>query len=107
MPDQKLSYNIPNGSLVRFPIIPEDGNPLTPEQIASRADENKVASATITIRLSDAVGHYLDGFLDFIAEKAFGSNAVADVDYNVVGLGTDQSLLVTVSGDVSRIIEDI
>lgn len=79
--------------------------PLTIEEIKAQKDENNYISGNIIITLSDAIGHELDEFLDFLAEELTGNETLMDIRYEEIGF-VSGGIILKVSGDVSMILED-
>lgn len=64
-------------------------------------------SAVISCHISDMIDRDYEQFLDYIAIQMCNNDLLMDIDYEVVGLDTDDknTVYLLVSGDVSNIIE--
>lgn len=67
-------------------------------------DEHNYIETWILIDLCEVVDRDLEGFLDYISEKACGSDMLMDINYRVSGAKEDMIIL-TVGGDVSMILD--
>lgn len=64
-------------------------------------------SAIISCHISDMIDRDYEQFLDYIAIQMCNNDLLMDIDYEIVGLDTDDknTVYLLVSGDVSNIIE--
>ena len=64
-------------------------------------------SAVISCHISDMIDRDYEQFLDYIAIQMCNNDLLMDIDYEIVGLDTDDknTVYLLVSGDVSNIIE--
>ncbi len=64
-------------------------------------------SAVISCHISDMIDHDYEQFLDYIAIQMCNNDLLMDIDYEIIGLDTDDknTVYLLVSGDVSNIIE--
>lgn len=64
-------------------------------------------SAVISCHISDMIDRNYEQFLDYIAIQMCNNDLLMDIDYEIVGLDTDDknTIYLLVSGDVSNIIE--
>lgn len=64
-------------------------------------------SAIISCHISDMINRDYEQFLDYIAIQMCNNDLLMDIDYEIVGLDTDDknTVYLLVSGDVSNIIE--
>ena len=64
-------------------------------------------SAVISCHISDMIDRDYEQFLDYIAIQMCNNDLLMDIDYEIVGLDTNDknTVYLLVSGDVSNIIE--
>lgn len=64
-------------------------------------------SAVISCHISDMIDRDYEQFLDYIAIQMCNNDLLMDIDYEIIGLDTDDknTVYLLVSGDVSNIIE--
>lgn len=77
----------------------------SPQEIIAGRDENNYAEGYVHIKLSDATGNTYEDFLDIISEKLVGSDLLMDINYKVVAIAEDDTMVLRVSGDLSSIFE--
>ena len=81
--------------------------PLTVEQMKERRTDDNWVKGTVVLD-EDVLGYDLEEKLDAIAEALTDSCLLMDIQYDIVGIGTDEdkgSLAVEVEGDVSAIAD--
>jgi len=66
--------------------------------------ESVYRTKRISIELEEAIENDIEGFLDLLSERAFGSPLLMDTAYKIVRLD-GESLILEVTGDVSMIDE--
>lgn len=68
-------------------------------------DENNWIETEIVMGLDAAVDHDLEGFLDLISYMVTDTPLLSDFAYHVTGITPEGNLIVTVTGDISMILE--
>ena len=59
----------------------------------------------IALDLDEVIGLDLEGFLDLISVRAVGNELLMDIDYRIIGIQPDGSLLLAVTGDSSMALD--
>ena len=75
------------------------------EIIAARDGDNFV-EGYVTVHISTLLDNDFESFLDIISEELVGNDLLMDINYDVVALAEDNTLVLKVSGDVSNIIDE-
>lgn len=65
----------------------------------TKSHEESWESWEIVVGLSDAIDRDLEGWLDFISERANPGKLITDIDYKVVGCTFDGSIRLRVTGN--------
>lgn len=60
----------------------------------------------VSIGLDEIVGLTLEEFLDRLSELAIGSELLMDINYRAIGVNTDGTLVLEVTGDPSADLEE-
>lgn len=98
--DPDMEYQILDDSADTAAPVALD-EPMTVEQIKANINDEGVISGVGAVDLDDMVSNDFDGFLDTLAERLIGSPCLLDIDYRVVGVSDDQTILVKVTGEAS------
>lgn len=81
--------------------------PLTHKEIIEQMDESGYVEGVVAVDLNQVIVNDLEAFLDAISMKLVNSECLMDVNYAVVGLGSDdKQILLQVSGDVSSVLDE-
>lgn len=80
--------------------------PLTPDEIRARLDAEGYLTGDITVSLDDVIDLDLEGFVDLCSDRLVGSPLLMAVEYTAVGVHTDGSLIIRVTGDPDAVLDD-
>lgn len=80
--------------------------PYTIEEILTLRSSNNYLTGVIQVDLGDIIDCNLEEFLDLISNKLINSTLLMDINYRVIDVKADNSLLIEVSGDVSEILKE-
>ena len=80
--------------------------PYSKDEIKRNADENGYVEGVIKISLADLIEADFENFLDYISDKLINNVCLMDIHYEIVGAGSDDVVLLRVSGQVNIEEED-
>lgn len=80
--------------------------PLTIEEMKERQNSEGFITAIVAVNFNDVVVNDQEYFLDLLSEKVTGKTTLQMVNYNLVGHQNGITVLLEVSGDVSRILDE-
>jgi len=72
--------------------------PYSEAEIKANADENGYIEGVVKISLADLIEADFENFLDYISVRLINSVCLSDIQYKIVGAGSDDVVLVHVSG---------
>ena len=78
----------------------------SPEEIIAARDGDNFVEGYVRVHISTLIDNDFEGFLDIISEELVGNDLLMDINYDVVALAEDNTLVLKVSGDVSNIIDE-
>ena len=79
--------------------------PLTPDQIRARMDDDGYVAGLVPMDLDDTTDG-LESTLDALSERLVGSGLLMDIDYRPVAVTRDGTIIVRVAGDPSMVLSD-
>lgn len=80
--------------------------PLSMKQmVLATSEENTYLQGNIVVSLVDIIDNDFEWFIDTLSEKLVGNSCLMDVTYKFISITEDESVVISVSGDVSNILE--
>lgn len=99
--EQEKRFSIINWSKKTSSFRTADSPPISDEQMLemeNSCDADGFCLANILVELYEVGENDLEGFLDLISERAFGTEYVQEINYEIIGLSSEQELLLAVYG---------
>ena len=79
--------------------------PLSTDELVAAADSNGYVTANIEVEVATIINHDLEGFLDALSLAVTGTEVLTDITYTPFAV-KGESIIFTVSGNISLVLED-
>lgn len=79
--------------------------PLTIAEMKKIVDEDNFGSVQVLVELDDMIDNDLEAFLDILVER-IGAPLLMNVEYKVVGVEDEYTVVMKVTGDFSEVFEE-